>query len=174
VLQPSAIAGILKCTVHSPGGGIANGHCSVSYGSRSPTCPPARQLPCCLLRHLRLKSASSPSLAPPFFVTPSLGAAAITGVLKCTANLPGGGIANGHCSLSHGYMATLACAVLNLLSRTANNKIVNHVHPYREQIPNKWTGSICMEPIYLLFVLCFGWQNIIVWDSSVCIENDCF
>jgi hypothetical protein len=25
-----AIASVLKCTAHSPGGGIANGHCSLS------------------------------------------------------------------------------------------------------------------------------------------------
>ena len=32
-------------------------------------------------------------------VTPSFDAAAIAGVLKCTANPPGSGIANGHCPL---------------------------------------------------------------------------
>ena len=40
-LGAAAIAGILKCTVHSPSSGIANGHCSLSYGSRPPTRPPS-------------------------------------------------------------------------------------------------------------------------------------
>jgi hypothetical protein len=69
-LSAAAIAGILKCTAHSPGGSIANGHCSLSYGSRPRTRPPARRLTCSLLRHLRLKSASSPYLAPPFLSPP--------------------------------------------------------------------------------------------------------
>jgi hypothetical protein len=40
-LSTPAITGVLKCTAHSPDGGIANGHCSLLYGSRPPTRPPA-------------------------------------------------------------------------------------------------------------------------------------
>jgi hypothetical protein len=40
-LGAAAITGVLKCTVQSPGGGIANGYCSLSYGSHPPTHPPA-------------------------------------------------------------------------------------------------------------------------------------
>ncbi len=40
-LGPTVIASILKCTAHSPDGGIANGHCSLSYGFRPPTRLPA-------------------------------------------------------------------------------------------------------------------------------------
>ena len=69
-LGAAAIASILKCTAHSPGGGIANGHCFLLYGSRPPTRPPARRLACSLLRHLRLKFSSSPSLAPPLSSPP--------------------------------------------------------------------------------------------------------
>jgi hypothetical protein len=71
-LGAAAIAGILKCMAHSPGGGIANGHCSLSYGSRLPTRPHACRLTCSLLWHLRLKFASSPSLAPPLSSPPLL------------------------------------------------------------------------------------------------------
>ena len=101
-LGATAIAGILKCTAHSPGGGIANGHCFLLYGSRPPTRPPARPLTCSLLRHLRLKLFQLALSRTAIVVTPSLGAAAITGVLKCTAHSPGGGIAIGHCSLLYG------------------------------------------------------------------------
>jgi hypothetical protein len=73
--------------------------------ARTPTRPPARRLTCCLLRHLRLKSTSSPSRTA-IFIAPSLGAAAIAGVLKCMAHSPSGGIANGHCSLSYGSHPT--------------------------------------------------------------------
>ena len=69
-LGAAAIAGILKCMAHSPGGGIANGHCSLSYGSRLPTRPHACRLTCSLLRHLRLQFSSAPSLAPPLSSPP--------------------------------------------------------------------------------------------------------
>jgi hypothetical protein len=120
--RPSAIAGVLKCTVHSPGGGIANGHCSVSYGSRPPTCPPARQLTCCLLQHLHLNPPARP-LSHRHFHHPLSRRRGHRRRPQMHGAPSGGGIANGHCSLSHGYMATLACAVLDLLSRTANNKM---------------------------------------------------
>ena len=36
-IDAAAIVGILKCTAHPPGGGITNGHCPLSFGSRPPT-----------------------------------------------------------------------------------------------------------------------------------------
>jgi hypothetical protein len=54
-LGAAAIASILKCTAHSPGGGIANGHCSLSYGSRHPTrqhSPPHCHLYSSTIHHL--------------------------------------------------------------------------------------------------------------------------
>ena len=45
-------------------------------------------------------------------------------------------------------IATLFCVVLDVPSRTAQNKNVNHVYLNRAPIPLEWTGSICMEPIH--------------------------
>ena len=54
-LGTAAITGVLKCTAHSPDGGIANGHCSLSsYGSRPPTrspAPPHRNLYSSTIHH---------------------------------------------------------------------------------------------------------------------------
>ena len=39
-LDAAAIAGVLRCTAHPPGGGNTNIHCPLLLGSCPPTCPP--------------------------------------------------------------------------------------------------------------------------------------
>jgi len=67
------------------------------------------------------------------FVAPSLGDAAIAGVLKSTAHSPGGGIANGHCSLSHGFRPPTRLPAPPNLIFTAQPSLPNsrHSSPYR-------------------------------------------